>query len=71
MESRYKAGDIVYERIFPAKKLIVSRYSDRLYYCKAPENLKPKESVYFERELMADNVIANGKKETSKGHKNY
>ena len=54
MENKYKEGEIVYERIFSTKKLIVSRYVDRLYYCKALENLKLKESVYFERELMAD-----------------
>ena len=57
MENKYKEGEVVYERIFPAKKLIVSRYIDKLYYCKAPENLNLKESVYFERELMADNVL--------------
>lgn len=55
MENKYKAGDVVYERIFPAKKLIVSRYTDKLVYCRTQENLKRKELVYFERELMASN----------------
>jgi hypothetical protein len=55
MENKFKIGEIVFERTFPAKKLIVSRYSDKLYYCKAQENLKRKELVYFERELMAGN----------------
>ena len=55
MENRFKLGEIVYERIFPSKKLIVSRYVDKLYYCRTQENLKRKELVYFERELMAGN----------------
>ena len=55
MENKYKAGEVVFERIFPDKKLIVSRYSDKLYYCRTFENLKRKELVYFERELMAAN----------------
>jgi hypothetical protein len=55
MENKYKAGETVLERIFPAKKLIVNRYADRLYYCRAHESFKRKELVYFERELMASN----------------
>src|SRR5688572_17231722 len=57
MQNKYKAGDTVYERIIPAKKLIVNRYIDKLYYCKASENLKLIASVYFERELMEDKVM--------------
>ncbi len=59
MENKYKTGEMVYERIFPSKKLIISRYADRLYYCKPQENLKRKEMVYFERELMADIDLGN------------
>jgi hypothetical protein len=59
MESKYKAGDVVCERIYPAKKLIVSRYADKLYYCRVPENLKLKELVYFEWELMAVNTAGS------------
>ena len=55
MENKFKIGEMVFERTFPAKKLIVSRFADKLYYCKAQENLKRKELVYFERELMAGN----------------
>jgi hypothetical protein len=53
MEKKFKEGDIVYAKMYPAKKLIVSRYVDKLYYCKVPENLKLKELVFFERELIA------------------
>ena len=56
MGNKFKEGEIVYARIFPGKKLIVSRYVNKLYYCKVPENLKLKELVYFERELTADNI---------------
>jgi len=55
MENKFKIGEMVFERTFPAKKLIVSRFADKLYYCKTQENLKRKELVYFERELMASN----------------
>jgi hypothetical protein len=53
MEKKFKEGDVVCAKMYPDKKLIVSRYVDKLYYCKMPENLKLKELVYFERELIA------------------
>jgi hypothetical protein len=46
MENKYKEGEEVY--------LIVRRYVDRIYYCKIKKDLKLKELVYFERELMSD-----------------
>ena len=57
MEGKFKEGEIVYARMYPAKKLIVSRYADKLYYCRVPENLKLKELVYFERELMTVSTV--------------
>ena len=54
MERKYKDDDVVVERIHPALKLVVSKYSDRIYNCKATENPVGRELVYFERELMAD-----------------
>jgi len=58
MENKFKAGEVVYERTHPSQKLIVGRYADRVYYCKAMEAPKRKELVYFERELAADESIA-------------
>lgn len=51
-ESKYKKGDVVYERTHPTQKLVVGRYADRVYYCLAQENPNRRELVYFERELL-------------------
>jgi hypothetical protein len=52
-EAKFKAGDVVSERIYPARKLVISHYMDRMYYCKPKENRSLKTLVYFERDLMA------------------
>jgi hypothetical protein len=52
MDEKFKKGDEVYERIRPAQKLIISRYFKGIYYCKVIENLRRKELIYLERELM-------------------
>ena len=51
MENKYKKGEIVFERVRPTQKLIVSRYSEGIYYCKDHEFQMRKELVYTEREL--------------------
>jgi hypothetical protein len=60
-EPMFKAGDTVAERIYPARKLVISYYSDRMYYCKAKENRHLRTLVYFERDLMA--VVAGVKRQ--------
>jgi hypothetical protein len=52
VENKFKDGEVVYERIRPAQKLIIRHYTDNLYYCKAQENTTRKHLVYFERELL-------------------
>ena len=52
MENKFKKGEVVKERIRPTQKLIITRYINKLYYCKIEENPNLKELVYFERELM-------------------
>lgn len=51
-EHKYNEGDIVWALEAPNVKLVVRRYIDRIYYCKAFEDLEKKEKVYFERELL-------------------
>ena len=51
-DNKFKEGEIVYERTNPARKLIVGRYMDHVYYCKIQEAPRRKELVYFERDLM-------------------
>jgi hypothetical protein len=53
MENKFKAGDIVYERIRPSQKLIISRFAAAIYHCKTQENHKRNRLFYFERELTA------------------
>ncbi len=57
MEKAYKEGEVVYERIRPAQKLIIKRYACNLYYCQAEESTNRKELVYQERELMSSSSL--------------
>jgi hypothetical protein len=52
MENKFKAGSIVFERMFPNKKLIVTRHANKLYHCLTDESPKRKEWLFFEKELM-------------------
>lgn len=56
LEKKFKEGDEVYDRIRPSQKLIISRYFKGIYYCKVVENLRRKELIYLERELMTRKV---------------
>jgi uncharacterized protein YodC (DUF2158 family) len=58
MENKYKIGDIVFERIHPATKLVISNYINGLYYCKLQGNSVRKAFVYFERELRPATALA-------------
>lgn len=53
-EYKYKEGEIVYDRIRPSQKLIVSGHNGKIYYCKIEEAPHRKELTYFERELKSD-----------------
>jgi hypothetical protein len=57
MENRFKKGEVVYETIRPAQKLIITRFVGGLYYGKPQERTLQKELVFFERELMTDTVL--------------
>jgi uncharacterized protein YodC (DUF2158 family) len=53
MEMKFKEGEEVYERTRPDQKLIISRYYRGIYYCRVVDNLRRKELIYHERELMS------------------
>lgn len=61
IDSKYKKGEVVFERIHPTQKLIINNYTDRLYYCTIPQDHTRKGLVFFERELEADNMILERK----------
>ncbi|MBK6264279.1 hypothetical protein JKA74_04460 [Marivirga sp. S37H4] len=52
METKYKKGEVVYERTRPSQKLYISRCVSGIYYCKVEEDTKRKELVYFERDIL-------------------
>ncbi len=52
MELKFRANDVVYERINPFRKMIVKHFANGLYYCHFPESAK-RLFVYPERELMS------------------
>jgi hypothetical protein len=54
MKSKYQPGDVVYERIYPTKKMVIASYSDGLYYCKLVDSRDRKLLVYFERDLRPE-----------------
>lgn len=55
MEGKFRKDDIVYERINPFRKMVVKHFTNGLYYCHFPENMK-RLFVYPERELMGNPV---------------
>lgn len=52
MENKFKEGQEVYERIRPNQKLVISRFSKGIYYCKVEERKLAKELTYLERDLI-------------------
>jgi hypothetical protein len=55
-ESKFKPGEVVFEKIRPSQKLIVERYSNKIYYCTLQEAPHRKAIVYVERDLVASSV---------------
>lgn len=53
MEAKFKAGEVVYERVRPSQKLIVSNHVGLIYYCRDEQHPDRKHLVFFERELVA------------------
>ena len=53
IENKFKEGEVVYSKVDPARKLVITRYLDRIYYCQLQQNPLRTNLVYFERELEA------------------
>lgn len=54
VENKYKAGEVVYERIRPNQKLVVRRSVGRVYYCMFPDDPKRKDLAFFERDIVGE-----------------
>jgi hypothetical protein len=67
MENKFKEGDVVVERTRPTQKLVVGRFLNQIYYCRAQENSNQKELVYFERDLIAHTTSEEGGREDQQG----
>lgn len=67
-EGKFKTGAIVCEKVRPAQKMIVERYSDRIYYCKLQEAPHRKAVVYVERDLFSVDVLFGSLKGEIKNH---
>lgn len=52
-ESKFKAGDLVYEKHNTTNKMVVKKALDGIYFCIIENDLKRKEHVFFERELIS------------------
>ncbi|GAA5031197.1 hypothetical protein GCM10011506_21260 [Marivirga lumbricoides] len=52
MKARYKKGEIVCDRSRPTQKLFISKCVTGIYYCKVEEDVKRKELVYLERDII-------------------
>ena len=57
IENKYKEGDEVFERTNPSQKLIVTRFQNKIYYCSALDFPKRKDLVFFERDLMSEELL--------------
>lgn len=53
MDNIYQEGTVVMTKSNPDRKLVVSRYIKRIYYCTPIDDPHGKPLVYFERELIA------------------
>lgn len=47
----YAEGSIIYAKDKPGQQLIIRRYVNRIYFCKAVENPSQKDLIYFEKEI--------------------
>lgn len=56
MDNAYTLGEVVYERVRPNQKLVITRQNGQLYFCVPQENKKRKELVFHARDLRG-NVI--------------
>jgi hypothetical protein len=51
MKSKYRPNAIVFEKMFPGERLIVTRYAHELYHCLTDEGRRSNILLCFEKEL--------------------
>jgi uncharacterized protein YodC (DUF2158 family) len=61
MENKFKDGDVVYECGRPDQRMVITHFTNGLYYCQVQGNRKRKELVYLERDLrLAVKLMQHG-----------
>lgn len=58
MENKFKAGDVVCERVHPTHILIISKVLNGIYYAKSIGHKKRKDLVFLETDIKAISVAA-------------
>jgi hypothetical protein len=56
VQNNYSPGDVVFPKVDPNLKLVISEYLDEIYYCKVQAHPDNRKLVYFERELTLDPI---------------
>lgn len=51
-KNKFKEGEVVCSKVDPRRKLMITRYLDRIYYCQLEQDPSRTNLVYFERELL-------------------
>lgn len=52
-DNLYKEGTIIYAKMEPGIKLIITKYRQRIYYCTVVDHPNQNNLAYFESELVA------------------
>lgn len=53
MDNLYEEGTIITAKENPELKLIITKYSQRIYHCRAVDDPEGRAFAYFERNLIA------------------
>ena len=51
-DNLYKEGTVIYAKVEPTRKLIITKYHQRIYYCAVVDQPDQNHVAYFERELI-------------------
>jgi hypothetical protein len=58
MDNIYQEGTNITTKLHPDRRLVISSYLKRIYYCRAVDDPNGKLTAYFERELLAPAPIS-------------
>jgi len=56
MENAFGLGEVVFERVRPNQRLIITQQHGKIYYCVPQENVKRKAFAFHARDLRGGDV---------------